>query len=80
MHADMCDIPADIAAPELSRRILAFHDDFRGIPLTVGLHGVRFRLARRERVPPLREARVMRCDQRRQFSIHCTPKRSVSLP
>ena len=46
MYADMCDIPADIDASELARRILAFHDDFRGIPLMVRLHGIRFQLAR----------------------------------
>ncbi len=26
-------------------RIRAFHDDFRGIPLTVSVHGIRFQLA-----------------------------------
>jgi len=45
MYADMCDIPCDVRASELARRIRAFHDDFRGIPLTVSLHGVRFQLA-----------------------------------
>jgi methionyl-tRNA formyltransferase len=45
MYADMCDVPPDVDASELSRRIRAFHDDFRGIPLTVTLHGIRFQLA-----------------------------------
>jgi methionyl-tRNA formyltransferase len=45
MYAAMCDMPADIAAVEMKRRIRAFHDDFRGIPLTVTLHGMRFQLA-----------------------------------
>jgi methionyl-tRNA formyltransferase len=45
MYADMCRIPGDVEASELARRIRAFHDDFRGIPLTVSLHGVRFQLA-----------------------------------
>ncbi|GLH79379.1 hypothetical protein SSBR45G_42880 [Bradyrhizobium sp. SSBR45G] len=44
MYAEMCDMPADIDAAEMARRISAFHDDFRGIPLTVTLHGMRFRL------------------------------------
>jgi hypothetical protein len=45
MYAAMCDMPADIAAVEMKRRIRAFHDDFRGIPLTVTLHGMRFQLS-----------------------------------
>ncbi len=45
MYAAMCDMPADIAPVEMKRRIRAFHDDFRGIPLTVTLNGMRFRLA-----------------------------------
>lgn len=44
MYAAMCDMPAGIAATEMKRRIRAFHDDFRGIPLTVTLHGMRFQL------------------------------------
>ncbi|CAL78607.1 conserved hypothetical protein; putative Methionyl-tRNA formyltransferase [Bradyrhizobium sp. ORS 278] len=44
MYAAMCDMPADIDAAEMKRRIQAFHDDFRGIPLTVTVHGHRFRL------------------------------------
>jgi methionyl-tRNA formyltransferase len=52
MYADMCNIPFDVAAPELARRIRAFHDDFRGIPLTVALHGVRFQLATAPRPRP----------------------------
>jgi methionyl-tRNA formyltransferase len=45
MYAQMCDMPADIHHAEMMRRIRAFHDDFRGIPLTVTLHGLRFQLA-----------------------------------
>lgn len=45
MYREMCELPAGIGATELARRIRAFHDDFRGIPLTVTLHGVRFQLA-----------------------------------
>jgi methionyl-tRNA formyltransferase len=44
MYAALCDMPADIGATEMTRRIRAFHDDFRGIPLTVTLHGLRFEL------------------------------------
>jgi methionyl-tRNA formyltransferase len=45
MYAEMCDMPADIGAVEMKRRIRAFHDDFRAIPLTVTLHGMRYQLA-----------------------------------
>ncbi|MDR3468599.1 MAG: formyltransferase family protein [Xanthobacteraceae bacterium] len=45
MYQEICDIPPDIDAQELRRRIRAFDDDFRAIPLTVSLHGIRFRLA-----------------------------------
>ncbi|UGY20857.1 methionyl-tRNA formyltransferase [Bradyrhizobium septentrionale] len=45
MYREMCELPAGISAGELARRIRAFHDDFRGIPLTVSLHGIRFQLA-----------------------------------
>ncbi|WP_456710962.1 formyltransferase family protein [Bradyrhizobium sp. USDA 4452] len=45
MYRDMCELPAGISAGELTRRIRAFHDDFRAIPLTVSLHGIRFQLA-----------------------------------
>jgi methionyl-tRNA formyltransferase len=45
MYAAMCDMPADIQPGEMKRRIRAFHDDFRGIPLTVTLNGIRFQLA-----------------------------------
>jgi methionyl-tRNA formyltransferase len=44
MYEKLCEIPADIEPVELARRIRAFNDDFRAIPLTVTLHGVRFRL------------------------------------
>ena len=49
MYRDYCEIPANIDAAELRRRIRAFDDDFRGIPLTVTLHGARFRLSSVER-------------------------------
>lgn len=45
MYRDMCDLPAGISANELVRRIRAFHDDFRGIPLMVSVHGIRFQLS-----------------------------------
>ncbi|QPF83140.1 methionyl-tRNA formyltransferase [Bradyrhizobium genosp. L] len=45
MYRDMCDLPAGINAAELARRIRAFHDDFRGIPLTTSVHGIRFELS-----------------------------------
>jgi methionyl-tRNA formyltransferase len=45
MYAAMCDMPADISPVEMKRRIRAFHDDFRAIPLTVTVHGMRFQLA-----------------------------------
>jgi methionyl-tRNA formyltransferase len=44
MYEKLCDIPSDIEPTELARRIRAFNDDFRAIPLTVTLHGIRFRL------------------------------------
>jgi methionyl-tRNA formyltransferase len=44
MYERLCDIPSDIEPSELARRIRAFNDDFRAIPLTVTLHGIRFRL------------------------------------
>ena len=45
MYARMCDMAADIDPAEMMRRVRAFHDDFRGIPLTITLHGMRFQLA-----------------------------------
>ncbi len=45
MYREMCELPAGVSAGELARRIRAFHDDFRGIPLTYSLHGIRFQLA-----------------------------------
>ncbi|WLA87044.1 MULTISPECIES: formyltransferase family protein [Bradyrhizobium] len=45
MYREMCELPAGISAGELARRVRAFHDDFRGIPLTCSLHGIRFQLA-----------------------------------
>jgi methionyl-tRNA formyltransferase len=44
MYETLCEIPADIDPAELARRVRAFNDDFRAIPLTVTLHGLRFRL------------------------------------
>jgi methionyl-tRNA formyltransferase len=45
MYRDMCELHAGISPAELARRIRAFHDDFRTIPLTVSVHGIRFQLA-----------------------------------
>lgn len=45
MYREICELPSGISAAELARRIRAFHDDFRGIPLTYSLHGIRFQLA-----------------------------------
>ncbi|MES5481260.1 formyltransferase family protein [Bradyrhizobium sp. INPA03-11B] len=45
MYREMCELPAGISPTELARRIRAFHDDFRAIPLTVSVHGIRFQLA-----------------------------------
>ncbi|KWV49953.1 methionyl-tRNA formyltransferase [Bradyrhizobium macuxiense] len=45
MYREMCELPAGISASELTRRIRAFHDDFRDIPLTFSVHGIRFQLA-----------------------------------
>jgi methionyl-tRNA formyltransferase len=44
MYEKLCNIPSNIEPTELARRIRAFNDDFRAIPLTVTLHGIRFRL------------------------------------
>jgi methionyl-tRNA formyltransferase len=44
MYEKLCNIPSDIEPTELARRIRAFNDDFRAIPLNVTLHGIRFRL------------------------------------
>jgi len=44
MYETLCEIPADIDPGELARRVRAFNDDFRAIPLTVTLHGLRFSL------------------------------------
>jgi methionyl-tRNA formyltransferase len=44
MYVSACDIPLDISKDELELRVRAFHDDFRGIPLTITLHGMKFRL------------------------------------
>ncbi|NEV00567.1 hypothetical protein [Bradyrhizobium uaiense] len=45
MYRDMCELSAGISPNELARRIRAFHDDFRAIPLTVSVRGIRFELA-----------------------------------
>ncbi|MBR0754753.1 methionyl-tRNA formyltransferase [Bradyrhizobium jicamae] len=45
MYRQMCEMPSGITAAEMQRRIRAFHDDFRDIPLSIDLHGVRFQLA-----------------------------------
>jgi methionyl-tRNA formyltransferase len=44
MYHDYCALPSEIDATELKRRIRAFDDDFRGIPFTVTLDGVCYRL------------------------------------
>jgi methionyl-tRNA formyltransferase len=44
MYRDHCALPAEIDTDELKRRIRAFDDDFRGIPFTVTLGGVCYRL------------------------------------
>jgi methionyl-tRNA formyltransferase len=48
MYRELCEIPPGVGAAELKRRIRAFDDNFRGIPLTVTLHGQRFRLISRD--------------------------------
>jgi len=48
MYREFCEIPVGVSAAELKRRIRAFDDDFRGIPLTVTLHGRRFHLSGRD--------------------------------
>ena len=42
--AKMCEIPTDIEAPELARRVQAFGAGDRGIRPTITLHGHHFRL------------------------------------
>jgi methionyl-tRNA formyltransferase len=49
IYRALCDLPRDISAEELQRRVRAFSDSFRGIPLTLSLHGARFALT----PPPL---------------------------
>jgi methionyl-tRNA formyltransferase len=44
-YQEICEIRPGISVAELKRRVRAFHDDFRAIPLTVSLHGFRFQLA-----------------------------------
>jgi methionyl-tRNA formyltransferase len=46
MYRSMCDIAADISDEELTRRMAAFYDDFRGMWPTLTLHGVQFRAVR----------------------------------
>jgi hypothetical protein len=48
MYREFCEIPAGVSTVELQRRIRAFDDDFRGVPLTVTLHSQRFRLTSRD--------------------------------
>jgi methionyl-tRNA formyltransferase len=43
MYRSMCNISADISDEELTRRMAAFYDDFRGMWPTLTLHGVQFR-------------------------------------
>jgi methionyl-tRNA formyltransferase len=42
-YAAMCDIPIDISAEELNRRLAAFNDDFRKMYPTITIHGVKFK-------------------------------------
>jgi methionyl-tRNA formyltransferase len=75
-YETLCDIPLDIDPVELARRIRAFNDDFRAIPLTVTLHGVRFRLPfpdmqQKQATPQLASA----LDQLRQSSVVAMPSR-----
>ena len=44
-YAALCDIPADIAADELERRIKAFGGNHFGVTPAIKLHGIRFALA-----------------------------------
>jgi methionyl-tRNA formyltransferase len=44
MYRDYCDLPPDIDVAELNRRLRAFDDDFRDIPFTVTLEGVRYKI------------------------------------
>jgi methionyl-tRNA formyltransferase len=44
MYRDFCELPSEIDAVELKRRIRAFDDDFREIPFTVTLDGICYRL------------------------------------
>lgn len=59
MYAEMCDIPAGISRVELQRRVRAFQDDFRGIPLTMTVHGMRFTLAATAAPKPAAELEIV---------------------
>lgn len=48
MIAALCDIPLDIAAEELRRRIAAFGDSDFGVSPTITLHGMQFRYVKPE--------------------------------
>jgi len=58
MYRELCDLPAGISAAELRRRIRAFDDACRGIPLTVTLHGQRFHLVEAD----LRKPKLLQVD------------------
>jgi methionyl-tRNA formyltransferase len=58
MYETLCEIPADIDPAELARRVRAFNDDFRAIPLTMTLHGLRFRLPHLDVAQPAAAATV----------------------
>jgi methionyl-tRNA formyltransferase len=81
MYQELCTIPADVDAAELKRRVRAFNDDFRAIPLTLNLHGIPFRLAgaitpgpERPQIeaPPLAVASWTRTGQSIQFRLRST--------
>ena len=52
MYRELCEMPPGISATELTRRVRAFADDFRGVPLTVTLDGRRFHLVEAEAREP----------------------------
>ena len=58
MCRDLCEIPGDISAPELKRRLRAFHGDDCAIPPAGTPHGQRFRFIGSE----LREPETPRVD------------------
>lgn len=57
-YAALCNIPADIAADELARRIKAFGGGHFGVTPAVDLHGYRFTLAPQDAAAPAQASRV----------------------